>query len=313
MISKAEIVGSLRPTYMLANSTLNTYLSKASKRGAISRVRRGVYISPDIHDRFVIGCEAVPAGFIAYHSALEYYGLVEEEYPTTQVASVNRFRSFEYNLHSFERVPSTTRVGIETFACEDGNVRCSSITRTLIDCIERPDLCGGQEIIWNAFLRLKKKEVDFVQASELLTSKSNKSLYQRVGYYFSIFSKQAGTPKTFLKECLHKSGDVVSGIVCVGPTVYDSKWRLEVPKEVNDDKGKQVVRYITPEQRKSVLFMSGIIENYKSQHGLTAKQTLDLFETKDIISWLENNWEILHTVSVDYVIEQIDGLLEEKK
>lgn len=309
MLNKRNIISSLKQPKILSENTINMYLSKAAKDGHIQRVRRGVYITPDKQDRMVIACESVPDGYIAYHTALEFHGLCTEEFSCTQIASKKRFRSFEFNFNTYERVAGKYHDGIQTYEQPEGPVRCTTITRTILDCIERPDLCRGHESIWNAILLLQENDIDFQEMATLLDARKNKSLYQRVGYYANAFPHKIKVPEWFNIKCKEASANTVSSTGFNGDTVFDTHWKLRVPREIAEDRNSNIVQYMTREQRKCVQFMSAIIELYKKKHNLSAFQTLELFKSQDIMSWIEENWEILHTTNLDYTISEIDEIL----
>ena len=298
----------IKPTKQLSKSTRNVYLSRASKSGRINRVKRGVYLSPVIHDKFVIANEAVKDGYIAFHSAMEYHGMNTSSPVCVKIASKKRFRLFHYDYNTFVRVPDIASAGINEYTTPEGKIECTSVTRTLVDCILRPELSGGVKELWNAFLILGPDDINYKELEQILSELGNKSLYQKVGYYFSHFKTQTGAPEGFLQLCRTKCQNVVSSIQS-GPTKFNKEWKVVIPSELDEDKDKDIRHYITDEERKQILFLSSIIEEFKKTHHLTNEKALDLLDSKGILDWLNENWEILHTTGYQYIMQEIDEIL----
>ncbi len=62
-----------------------------------------------------------------------------------------------------------------------------------------------------------------------------------------------------------------------------------------------------------LFFVSFCIEQYKVHKHLDGKNTLELFEKYDIISYLSKNYEILHTQSAQWLMEEIDNLINNQQ
>ncbi len=309
MLSKEETINSFKKSSGLSENSMNTYLSKANKFGEINRIRRGVYISPEIKDKFVIASQSVKDGYIAFHSALEYYGLNTSEPNCVQTACRNRFRIFRYDYHTFVRVPAIATTGILRIDTPEGTLRCTSITRTILDCIIRPNLCGGLQELWNAFLAIEPNDIDYEELTEILAELNNKSLYQKVGYYFSHFRENTKAPDSFLQLCQNKKENVVSAIQSSSAKCYAKDWNIISPSELENDKGKKVLHYLTEEEKKKILFISAIIEEFKKVHGLTTEDCLEIFESKHILEYLDGNWEVMHTTGFEETIQDIDDIV----
>lgn len=306
MLSKEKTIEIIKPRITLSASTINTYLSDASKNGKINRIKRGVYLLPNIRNKFVIATQTINNGYIAFHTALEFHGLHTSTPDCVQIASKNRFRFFQFNFNTFVRTPQTASTGVLEYKTPEGNIKCTSITRTLVDCILRPDLSGGPQELWNAFLVISPKDIDYKELRQILEEIDTKSIYQKVGYYFNRFQNQTGAPDDFLEFCRKKCKNVVCKIQIEQNGKFNKEWNAIVPAELDEDKGKTIQHYLTNEEKNQILFLSGIIEEYKKTHNLSNENALKILETKGMLDWLNNNWEILHTTGFQNVIEEID-------
>ncbi len=47
------------------------------------------------------------------------------------------------------------------------------------------------------------------------------------------------------------------------------------------------------------------LEYYKNQISISGKMALDVFESKGVFNFLEMGYEILHTQSIKYVVDEI--------
>lgn len=143
-------------TYNLANAYLNTHqmpvkesvmcsrLRQGKKKNLLASVRKGVYMPVEIDNKFLIGCNPVQDGILAYHSALEYYLLQTQEFNEIYIHSSQNFRSFEYlgETYSYKKLRFLSRI-IEIKDKSGYALRVTSISQTLIDCMYNINLAVG--------------------------------------------------------------------------------------------------------------------------------------------------------------------------
>lgn len=60
-------------------------------------------------------------------------------------------------------------------------------------------------------------------------------------------------------------------------------------------------------------FLSFCIEQYRNKHQLSGEETFSLFDKYDVLSYLEENFEILHTQGHHWLMEEIDELINNRK
>jgi len=60
-------------------------------------------------------------------------------------------------------------------------------------------------------------------------------------------------------------------------------------------------------------FLSFCIEQYKHKHQMNGDETVSLFDKYDILLYLEENFEVLHTQGHQWLIEEIDELINERR
>ena len=60
-------------------------------------------------------------------------------------------------------------------------------------------------------------------------------------------------------------------------------------------------------------FLSFCIEQYKHKHQMSGNETVSLFDKYDILLYLEENFEVLHTQGHQWLIEEIDEPINERR
>ncbi len=60
-------------------------------------------------------------------------------------------------------------------------------------------------------------------------------------------------------------------------------------------------------------FISFCVEQYKTRTNLSGGETMSLFEKYDVLPFLFDNYEVLHTQSGQWLMEEIDTFISERK
>lgn len=60
-------------------------------------------------------------------------------------------------------------------------------------------------------------------------------------------------------------------------------------------------------------FISFCIEQYKTKHHLSGEEAISLFEKYGVLSYLSDNFEILHTQSRQWMLEEIEDYIAKRK
>ncbi|MBS3956447.1 MAG: hypothetical protein KGZ40_02815 [Clostridiales bacterium] len=167
-------------------------LMRATRRGLVDRVVRGVYVSRAGQyasvepDPFVVATKLAPDTTLVYHSALEAHGLAHSPWRRVQFTTTRRVRRFAYRGFSYERydLPSPLKpegdVRFTTLLRRPGGVvRVSSRERTLVDAVNRSDLCGGPEEVFRSLASLPF--VDSSNVIEYLRALGTSTAVARVG------------------------------------------------------------------------------------------------------------------------------------
>ena len=174
VFTRAEFRETVSPGQPL--SSADSLLQYHASSGRIRHVAPGVYAAVPPHlntstffpDRILVASRVRKDGVVAYHTALELHGLAYSENPHTQMLSSGRPGEVKTLVGAVRFVAqpiALRRRSLQmsgTFKMDRRglNVLATGIERTLVDCIERPDLTGGVEELSNALQGARAFDVE---------------------------------------------------------------------------------------------------------------------------------------------------------
>jgi predicted transcriptional regulator of viral defense system len=228
--------------------TRNSLLSYYRQKGRVVSVRRGLYYVVPLGatpescpvDPFLLASKMTPDAILAYHTALEYYGkaysmFVRFFYLSNQKSIPVRFRSYKFQCVSKPR--SLQEKGKEYFGVNETersgvHLKVTSLERTLVDVLDRPDLSGSWEEIWRSLESVEFFDLEKVIAYTFLLG--NATTAAKVGFFLeqnretlmvdddhlkTLYNIRPKQPH-YMERSKRKSGSIVP------------RWNLVVPKEV---------------------------------------------------------------------------------
>ena len=230
--------------------TRKALLAHHRRQGHVAPVRRGLYavVPPGSTPRtspvdpYLLASKAATGAILAYHTAMEFHGKAHSVfrqfyYLATRKSAPFSLRAFQFRslLHpkalrdkhkeEFE-VTKGERAGVD--------VRVTSLERTLVDLLDRPDLGGGWEEIWRSLESVEFYDLDRVV--EYVKLLSNSTTTAKVGFFLDqhrdelmvedrhldpLRALRPANPH-YLDRRKRESGHVVAD------------WGLVVPKEILD-------------------------------------------------------------------------------
>jgi predicted transcriptional regulator of viral defense system len=181
----------------LRRSALQGLLRYHVAQGHLLRVRRGLYAtvprgtSPEAAnpDSFLIASRMTGDAVLAFHAALECHGRAYSTRRDFTVWSATQVRPFEFRGQSFRAVVpgggAASRRRMQTGVVEAERqgltLRVTSLERTLVEALDRPDLAGGWEEVWRSLETVEFFDLDQVVAYVRLLR--NATTAGRVGFY----------------------------------------------------------------------------------------------------------------------------------
>ena len=213
----------------LSTKSLQKVLYRLQQSGAIERIKKGKYLiiplgaekgKYTLHE-FVIGSLLVEPYTIAYWSALNYYGLTEQIPTTVFIQTIAR--KFNTNPEVFGvqykivKIKKEKVFGIRKEWIEETQINITDKEKTMIDCLDKPQYCGGIIEVAKALKNNKfnrKKLEDYVQRI------GNSGVLRRLGYLCELLNVKIKLPKLNIRNYL-----------LLDPTMPDkglksAKWRL---------------------------------------------------------------------------------------
>lgn len=161
-------------------NTRKSLLTYYLKQGRIIPIRRGLYATVPAGgdpastsvDPFLVASKLTPDATLAYHTALEFHGKAYSVYMRFHYVSAIKSMPLTFQGHEFIRAPVPPALpakGEEMFGVTRRNrsgveLRVTSLERTLVDVLDRPELSGSWEEIWRSL-----ESVEFFDLEQVIT------------------------------------------------------------------------------------------------------------------------------------------------
>ena len=210
------------------------------RKGWLQRVRSGTYLLTPSHrgpeaipdlDPIRVGSHVVEPYYFGYATAAELHGIFPQASRVYYVVSTAR--------RTLPRLPplrfQLVRVRPSHFFGTTGIVRrrerivVSDLERTLLDCLNRPELAGGISGVAQ-MLSLAKPRLNWTRLSAHLKRFGRRSLTRRVGYLVQRVRPSIPPPERWVRDHLARPGDPY---VALDPTAgrdrtgpRDDRWHL---------------------------------------------------------------------------------------
>jgi predicted transcriptional regulator of viral defense system len=178
-------------------STRRSLLAHYERRKRILRIRRGLYAvipsgsTPEDApvDPYLVASRLAADAVLAYHTALSFHGRAHSvsqrfEFLTATAARPLKFRSWNFRPVLFPQ--SLRRSQQEISGVQEAEraglpVRVTTLERTLVDVLDRPDLGGGWEEIWRSLETIEYFDLDRI--IEYATLLDNATTAAKVGFF----------------------------------------------------------------------------------------------------------------------------------
>jgi predicted transcriptional regulator of viral defense system len=229
-------------------SNLARLLSRLTHKRWLLRLERGRYLILPLaagmegtyaaHE-FVLASRLVQPYAIAYWSALRYHGFTEQVPQTVTVMSPVRRRDvvvpeLGFRCH-FVYVAAERFFGSVTVLVDDQPVIVTDPARTVLDCLARPDLCGGiVEAAKGVYGYAQQPDARPDRLTDYAVRMGNQAVVKRLGYLVKLLDLPTKFPDAGWTEAVAKwQADLSAGFVRLDPRLppkgpYDRRWRLRL-------------------------------------------------------------------------------------
>jgi predicted transcriptional regulator of viral defense system len=211
-------------------------LRRYKQQQFILQIRRNLYAATDLAtkaplvSKFEIASQINDSSYLAYHSALEYYGLAHQVFYEMAVASNQRFSAFEYDGIRYFYAESKTNMGVVN-PQTDSLIKVTELERTMIDCIDRIDLSGGLEELIQCFSLITY--VNENKLIEYLSVLNKQFLYQKTGLILRYFQNEMNLSEHFFEYCKSKIDKSIRYLTYPHESdTYFKEWQLYAPQNI---------------------------------------------------------------------------------
>ena len=211
-------------------------VNNLAKKKWVILLNRGVYLIVPLsagvkslytEHEFIIASHLVSPYYIAYWSALNFYGFTEQTPFTVFVATPKRIKSREVLDIKFKFVSLSPKkfFGFESVRISASSINISDREKTLADALDHPEYCGGMvevaKSLWNS-----KDAVSIEKVGVYAKRMGNMTIVKRLGFLVECLGL------TVDYEVLIKLEKMIShGMSTFDPTLpkkgrYNSRWNL---------------------------------------------------------------------------------------
>jgi len=140
---------------------------------------------------FVIASHLADPMYISYWTALNYHGLTEQVPMTVFAATTNQVP--DRNIHgvgyTFVTVTAAKFFGHDSLAVDAHQVNVASVEKTLVDCADHPEYCGG---IGELAKGLAAADLESAALAEYLLRLGNGAAIKRIVYLADLLEIDLG-------------------------------------------------------------------------------------------------------------------------
>ena len=229
-------------------NTRKALLTYYRKQGRIIPVRRGLYAvvpfgsSPDSSpvDLYLLASKMTKDAVLGYHTALEYHGKAYSVYNRLHYLSAQRSLPVKFRSYEIRRVPvpqslrakGQAMFGVVRHKRSGAELRVTSLERTLVDLLDRPELTGGWEEIWRSLESIEFFDIE--QVVEYVLLLENATTAAKVGFFLEQHKEDLMVDDRHLKP-LWKLRPRQPHYLIRGKRKHGrwmKKWNLMVPDEI---------------------------------------------------------------------------------
>ena len=211
---------------------INELVENLVHKKILSRIERGKYCRANFSDEKIIGCFIGNSGAIAYWSALNAHGLTEQFSNNVfiQASKPKRNKTVFGTSYKFVKVAPSKITGILTQGQGNRKYWITDIEKTIVDCFDLPEHCGGYAELIRALNQAKLSSEKMIT---YCTAINNIAATKRIGFLAELLDKKG--LKNFIryaKQQINKKYNVFDPAgTDIGEFVNDWRLRLNISRE----------------------------------------------------------------------------------
>jgi len=180
---------------------------------------------------------------LSHHTALELHGIAQSTFRRVTYLTLSSVKALTFHEIPFTPIRPRPHLRKSVYQTQwvdhsvrdNAEIQYTSIERTLVDVLDRPDLAGGIDEVWRSCASIGG--LRFKELEEYLVLLGSSGLIARVGFYLEQRMKELAVPAGLLSR-LEKKGPrskVYFLRADKGPRRLISRWNLIVPNTLIDD------------------------------------------------------------------------------
>jgi predicted transcriptional regulator of viral defense system len=241
--------------YLSAHAKMRSSVPKLlhyhHKMGRILLIRRGLYYVVPAGtlaatcpvDGQLVASKMVADAVLGYHTALDVHGVSHTVWSSFYFPTKTRAKGpFTFRGCTYQAVSIPTALvktvqadfGVMTIERMGVKMKVTTLERTLVDVLDRPQLGGGWEEIWKSFEGVEY--LDLEQIIEYALLLSNRLVIAKVGYFLDTHREQFRVTEKHLEK-LHRfpmSQARYVERVSKGPQKLIPSWNLIIPQALHE-------------------------------------------------------------------------------
>jgi len=163
------------------------------EKGWLERIAHGKYLILPLaagenavytEHEFVIGSALLEPMYVGYWSAMNHHGLTEQLPQTVYIVTTARAQEREIHGVTYRPVTVTEQkfFGYQPTAVGSNQVNVSSVEKTLVDCADHPEFCGGIGELTKAMQNAVETRCSWERVVEYLRRVGNGAATKRIVY-----------------------------------------------------------------------------------------------------------------------------------
>ncbi|MDF1796945.1 MAG: hypothetical protein P1U63_10455 [Coxiellaceae bacterium] len=227
--------------------TLYNYCQK----GKLAHVRKGLYVvmnegsyQSSLIPPLLIAAKATDDAVLAYHTALEAHGVAYTDFNEHTYLTAKRTNTFSFQNQHYRAVynPSVSykKLGIEQVKKFGVTILQTTLERTIVDVLDRPNISGGWEEVFRSVEHIVLFNEQF--AVDYALSLKRASIVSKLGYFFDRRPEHLLIdPNAVERLLLHipKRPYYIDRKSTVGKGTYIKKWQLIVPDYLHNQQWEE--------------------------------------------------------------------------
>ena len=223
-------------------------LSYHHKAGSLIHIRKLLYAVKPVSiavedfwvDPYLIASKATHDAILSYHTALELHNLAYSTFEELTFLTSQAIKPFTYQSQRFRAVTFPRPLviqneiynNVESIKRQGIDIKVTTLERTMVDILDRPDLAGGWEEVWRSLDHVI--HFDPLKLVEYTLLLNNATTVAKVGFFLEQRPAHLKIDSSYIeqllphipkqKHYLHRSQRTKGK--------YIEKWRLIVPLEI---------------------------------------------------------------------------------